>query len=176
MYSFHARGATPRRGSPGPIQFRPSNWTIRPVRGGAVPSIPRSGPGLSRPPLGISSSMTVVRLPELNTAVYTLLPSALRARPRRVSPNILRMVAGSPPSWKPGLLASNTQTSARPIPGVVSCGSKGTFWPRCAAVIKAHLSFSPANTISLGSSPTSSVLCRRAGDADTSMMLTLSDR
>ena len=39
---------------------------------------------------------------------------------RGVSPNSVTIPSGSPPSEAPGVVASNTQTSARPIPGVVS--------------------------------------------------------
>ena len=66
----------------------------------------------------------------------------------------------------PRLAGSNTQTSARGMPGVVSCGSPapGTLamegsvrcWPRCAVVMKARCGL-PAKTMSRGSSPTSSV-------------------
>ena len=49
-------------------------------------------------------------------------------------------------------------------------------WPRCAVVMKARFPPGPANTMSRGSSPTSSVRTTRGGVADTSTMLTLSER
>ena len=76
----------------------------------------------------------------------------------------------------PRLVASNTHTSARPMPSVVSCGSPGRFCPRCAAVMNARLPPVPAKTMSRGSSPTSNVCVTRGGLAPTSTTLTLSDR
>ena len=86
---------------------------------------------------------------------------------------------GVPPSAAPRLFASKAQTSARPIPGVVSCGSPGRFCPRWAQVMKARLRPVPAKTTSRGSSPTSSVRVTRESVTlvgSTSTMLTLSDR
>ncbi|TMA57360.1 MAG: hypothetical protein E6J75_07815 [Deltaproteobacteria bacterium] len=84
----------------------------------------------------------------------------------------------------PRLFASKTQTSPRPVPSVVSCGPPAgslakRFWPRRAAVMKARSWLLPANTMSRGSSPTSSVRTTRervtsAGSIST--MLTLSER
>ncbi|XXZ41541.1 hypothetical protein WME95_46545 [Sorangium sp. So ce327] len=68
-----------------------------------------------------------MRLPEWNAAAYTRDPSGVTASARGVSPKRVTMVSGSPPSDAPRFLESKTQTSARPTPGVVSCGSKGTF-------------------------------------------------
>jgi hypothetical protein len=89
------------------------------------------------------------------------------------------IASGVPPSAAPGLFASNAHTSARPTPGVVSCGSPGRFWPRCAEVMKARPWLLPAKTMSRGSSPTSSVLttCERVTSVGSmSTMLTLSER
>ena len=128
----------------------------------------------------------MVWLPDLKTAAYTVLPFGLTARARGVSPKSVTMRRGTPPNPVPSAFASNTQTSARPTPGVVSCGSPapGTLasegsvrcWPRWAVVMKARLPPGPAKTMSRGSSPTSSVRVTRGGSADTSTMLTLSDR
>jgi hypothetical protein len=78
--------------------------------------------------------------------------------------------SGVPPTVVPRLAGSKTQTSLRPMLGVVSCGSpapdtlliEGSVrcWPRCAVVMKARTG-EPANTISRGSSPTSSVRVTR---------------
>ena len=82
-----------------------------------------------------------------------------------------------PPSELPRLFASNTQTSARPIPAVVrSLSGTPLFCPRCAVVMKARLPPEPANTMSRGSSPTRSVRVTRGGTEPTSTMLTLSER
>ena len=91
-----------------------------------------------------------------------------------------------PPKAAPGSLASNTQTSLRPTPGVVYWGSPapGTAaieasvrcWPRWAVLMKTRGPVAPggsATTISLGSSPTSNV--RTTRPALTLTMLTLSD-
>src|SRR5262245_28590770 len=86
------------------------------------------------------------------------------------------MVSGVPPRVAPRLVASNTQTSARGIPGVVSCGSPGRFCPRWAAVMKARLPPVLANTMSRGSSPTRSVRVTRGGLLPTSTMLIESER
>jgi hypothetical protein len=88
-------------------------------------------------------------------------------------------VRGSPPSESPRWLTSNTHTSARPTPGVVSCGSRPVFCPRCAVVIKARWRSGPANTMSRGSSPTSRVRTTRPRGPSPrrrSTMLTLSER
>jgi hypothetical protein len=59
----------------------------------------------------------------------TVPPSGLAARARGVSPNSSMMVSGVPVSRAPRLLASNTQTSARGVLGVVNSGGTlaGTF-------------------------------------------------
>ncbi len=120
-----------------------------------------------------SSGIVVVRLPELNAAAYTVAPFGLTARARGVSP---KRVSGDP--WMAVPLASKTQTSARPTPGLVTCGSPGRFCPRCAQVMKARLCAVPPKTMSRGSSPTSSVLvtCDSVTLGFTSTMLTLSER
>ncbi len=106
-----------------------------------------------------------------------MLPSGLAASARGVSPNSVITVRGAPPSVAPGSLASNTQTSARPIPDVVrSASGTAVFCPRCAVVMNARLWPGPAKTRSRGSSPTSSVRTTLGGLADTSTTLTLSDR
>ena len=61
------------------------------------------------------------------------------------------------------------------MPSVVNCGSKPPFCPRCAAVMKARDLAGPANTMSRGSSPTSSVRFTVGGLAATSTMLTRSE-
>ena len=63
----------------------------------------------------------------------------------------------------------------RPTLGVVSWGSKGMFCPRCATVTKARLLCGPPNTISRGSSPTSSVRTTRDSSSSILTMLMLSD-
>src|SRR5262245_42063488 len=128
----------------------------------------------------------MVPLPDLKAAAYTVPPSVLTASARGVSLNSVTMRSGTPPSALPGALASNTHTSARPTPGVVSCGSPapGTAasdgavrcCPRCAVVMNARPAPGPANTMSRGSSPTSSVRTTRGGSDATSTTLTLSDR
>src|ERR1044071_1949721 len=94
------------------------------------------------------------------------------------------ILVGVPPSVLPRFAGLNTQTSARGTDGVVSCGSPapGTplidasvrCWPRCAVVMNA-LPAVPANTMSRGSSPTSSVRVT-CGTPLSVTMLTLSDR
>src|SRR4051812_26178627 len=87
------------------------------------------------------------------------------------------MVSGAPPDGAPRLLASNTQTSARPTPAVVSFGSEGASGPGWAGVRKARFFDGPAKTMSRGSSPTHSVRVTRGADGLlTSTTLTLSDR
>ena len=96
----------------------------------------------------------------------------------------LRILTGVPPSVSPRLAGLNTQTSARGTDGVVSCGSPapGTpasegsvrCWPRCAVVMNARFD-APANTMSRGSSPTSSVRAT-CGVPDSVTTLTLSER
>src|SRR5690348_3893359 len=95
---------------------------------------PTSGPGTSAwfvvgsgrppdpsPPFGTRPSpIAVVRLPDWKTAAYTVLPSGDTVSARGVSPNNVTMVDGVPPSVAPSDVASNTQTSARPMPAVVS--------------------------------------------------------
>src|SRR5206468_2782949 len=78
--------------------------------------------------------------------------------------------SGVPPRVVPGLVASNVHTSARPTPGIVSCGSPAPVtpaiepsvrcYPRCAHVMKARVPPS-ANTMSRGSSPISRVCLTR---------------
>src|SRR4030095_6000685 len=84
----------------------------------------------------------------------------------------------------------NTQTSARPMPSVVSCGLPAPVtalmllcvrcWPRWAVLMNAQppgqVALFPANTMSRGSSPTSSVRDTRGGVLARSTMLTLSER
>ena len=163
-------------------QSWPLNRTSTEVSGAGLPSALTLGPGTppaASPPLGTMNSCTTVeRFPEWNAAAYTREPSGVAASARGVSLKRVTIFSGLPPSEVPRLLASKTQTSARPTPGVVNCGSNGTFCPRWAAVMKARLFHGPAKTMSRGSSPTSSVrtteparpsaLCRT--------MLTLSDR
>ena len=64
----------------------------------------------------------VVWLPEWKTAAYTVLPSAVAARARGVSPNSSRIVSGTPSSVAPRSSASKTHTSARGVPSLVSSG------------------------------------------------------
>ena len=176
-------------------------FTIKPTRGaGALAAFvagPLTEPGMALPDIvqglsllkpshGSSDEMLVVWLPEWCTAAYTVLPSGVAARARGVSPRKVTMASGRPPRLLPRALASNTHTSARPTPALVSCGSPapGTparpgslrCWPRRAVVMKARWRFAPANTMSRGSSPTSSVRTTRGGLALTSTMLTLSDK
>ena len=73
------------------------------------------------------SVMLIVWLPVWNPAAYTVWPSVLTASARGVSEKRLTMVSGSPPSEAPRFCVSKTHTSARPTPGVVSCGSTGLF-------------------------------------------------
>src|SRR3954470_21508003 len=141
------------------------------------------GASLSNPAHGSAADTGVVWLPEWKIAAYTVAPSGLTARPRGVSPNSVTTASARPPSAVPRLAGSNTQTSARPMPAVVSCGSPapGTparsgldrCWPRWAVAMNARPA--PANTMSPGSSPTSSVRTTRGGACATSTMLTLSD-
>src|SRR3954467_11124623 len=94
------------------------------------------------------------------------------------------ILVGVPPSVLPRLAGLNTQTSARPTDGVVSCGSPapGTpasdgsvrCWPRCAVVMNAEPAV-PANPLPRGSSPTSSVRVT-CGVPVVLTILTLSDR
>ena len=73
----------------------------------------------SAPPSHTTPSFRgTVWLPEWNTAAQTVSPSVASAR--GVSPNSVRMVSGVPPGALPRLSASNTQTSARPMPSVVN--------------------------------------------------------
>src|SRR3954470_23707422 len=91
---------------------------------------------------------------------------------------------GVPPTVLPSDAGLNTQTSARGTDGVVSCGSpapdtlaiEGSVrcWPRCAVVMNAMFD-EPANTMSRGSSPTSSVRVT-CGVPVSVTTLTLSDR
>ena len=92
-----------------------------------------------------------------------------------MSAKIVSTVSGVPPMGVPRFAGSKTQTSARPTPGVVSCGSRPVFWPLWAVVMKA-LEFL-VKAMSRGSSPTSSVRLTLASCGTvTSTMLTLSDR
>jgi hypothetical protein len=151
--------------------------TIRPFGGAALPSALVNGGGSPPWPLTSRSLITVVRLPDSNAAAYTVAPSGATASARGVSANSAITVSGVPPSDAPSRAASNTQTSARPTPGVVSCGSRPVFWPRCAVVMNARRPPGPAKAMSRGSSPTSRVRTTwaRCGTL-TSTMLTLSDR
>jgi hypothetical protein len=108
------------------------------------------------------------------------------ASARGVSAKKVRIRSGVPPNVVPRLLASNTQTSARPTPCVVICGSPAPVtaeieasvrcWPRCAVVMNARVPPVPANTMSRGSSPTISVRTTRGGICERSTTLTLSER
>ena len=110
--------------------------------------------------------------------------SGLTASARGVSVKKLMILTGVPPSVVPSCAGLNTHTSARATEGVVSCGSPapGTpaidgsvrCWPRCAVVMNASPAV-PANTMSRGSSPTSSVRVTRGVPLSVTM-LTLSDR
>src|SRR5581483_8385062 len=137
----------------------PGYWTPPTTHGAAL-----------APPLQTTPSLTVaVWFPDSKIAAYTVPPSGLTASARGVSPKSVTTVSGVPPRPAPRLVASNTQTSARPIPGVVrSLSGTGLFWPRCAVVMNARVkkplaSRGPANTMSRGSSPTSSVAVTRGG-------------
>src|SRR3954468_3414958 len=110
--------------------------------------------------------------------------SGLTARARGVSVKKLMILTGVPPSVLPRFAGSNTQTSARGTDGVVSFESPAPdtpaidgsvrCWPRCAVVMNARPD-APANTMSRGSSPTSSVRVT-CGVPDSVTTLTLSDR
>ena len=123
-------------------------------------------------------------MPDLKAATYRVLRSGLTASARGVSAKKLMIRKGTPPRVLPGAAGSNTHTSARPMPAVVSLGSPapGTFLsdgsmrccPRCAVVTKARAG-EPANTMSRGSSPTSKVRVTR-GVPSSDTTLTLSDR
>ena len=95
---------------------------MSPVAGAGTPSALVAGPGSSACSAVEKALwwMVVVRLPEWKPAAYTRLPSGVTASARGVSVKRLTMVSGSPPSEAPRLSASNTHTSARPTPGVVS--------------------------------------------------------
>ena len=144
------------------------------------------GGGGGRPPLAATtcSVTVVVRFPESSTAANTTPPSGLAASARGVSPKSCTIVSGVPPSAAPRLFALNTHTSARPTPAVVTCGPPAgslekRFCPRRAQVMKARSCPLPANTMSRGSSPTSSVCVTRervGSVGSTSTMLTLSER
>ena len=99
-------------------QALPSNFTIRPVPGAVTPSALVVIPGLLAPTA--SRCNTVVRLPDMKGAAYTVRPSALTASARGLSANSVRMVSGRPFRESSSCPASKTQTSARPVPGVVS--------------------------------------------------------
>jgi hypothetical protein len=93
------------------------------------------------------------------------------------------METGVPSRVAPSAAGSNTHTSARPMPGVERIVSivawKGVFCPRWAVVMNARTPVAPggsANTMSRGSSPTSSVRTTRGGVAPASTMLMLSER
>ncbi len=96
----------------------------------------------------------------------------------------LRIFAGVPPIVVPRLAGSNTQTSARGTLCVVSFGSPAPetlaieasvrCCPRCAVAMNARAG-EPANTMSRGSSPTSSVRVT-CGTPASVTTLTLSDR
>ncbi len=103
-------------------------------------------------------------------------PPGATARARGVSPNSSTVVSGVPPSDAPRLVASNTCTSARSSPGVVRLAGTGQFCPRRAVVMKARVPPGPANTMSRGSSQSSSVRVTRGGVVPTSTMETESDR
>src|SRR5581483_10235180 len=170
------------------VQSRPissSKWsvaalylTIRPVDG-ALPSAPGGGGGA--PPFGCTASwlMVVDWLPDLNTAAYTVDPSWLRARARGESPKSTTFAIGVPPSAAPSAFASNTWTTARPVPGAVKLAGTGQFWPRRAVVTNARALLGPANRMSRGSSQVWSVRTTRESDgsaASTRTMLMLSDK
>ena len=149
----------------------PSNLRISPVSGwlGVEP-----GGNEAAPPLGVTSTsgMTIVWLPECSMAAYTVEPSGVTASARGLSPNSTTTSACAE-----GVSASMTHTSLRPTPGVVSCGSKGRAWPRCAQATKILLPALPPTTMSRGSSPTRIVATTRAvAGLLTSTRLTLSDR
>jgi hypothetical protein len=187
-----------------------SNFTTRPTSGAVMAWTLVDGPGrppgiwpparpfgevsvspalhrvVPKPLQTLPSETTVVWLPENRTPAYTVLPLGLTASARGVSPNSVMIRSGVPPSVLPSAAGSNTQTSARPTPAVMSCGSPapGTpamlAWtrccPRCAVVTNARCGL-PANTMSRGSSPTSSVRTTRGfRGAVTSTTLMLSER
>ena len=124
------------------------------------------------------SDTVVVWFPDSKTAAYTVLPSGLTARARGVSPKSSMIESGTPSSVVPRSSASNAQTRARGVLGVVSSGGTdaGRFCPRRAVVMKARLLPGPAKTMSRGSSPTRRVRTTRGGSEPTSTMLTLSDK
>jgi hypothetical protein len=129
-----------------------------------------------------------------------VLPSAVTASARGLSPNSEMISRWLPTRSLPRLVASNTHTSAPFMPlqlggsggfcGVPTqasgsssdLGFSGWFWPRRAALTKARGNGSPGwggsppNTTSQASSPTSSVRITRGGTRPVSTMLTLSDR
>jgi hypothetical protein len=104
-------------------------------------------------------------------------PSALAASARAASALRLTMATGLPFKESSSPAASNTQTSARPVPGAVSVAELncGWFGPRNAAETNARLRPVPANTMSRGSSPTSSVRSTR-GVPSSRTTLTESER
>src|SRR5581483_7461654 len=102
-------------------QLVPLNLTMSPVFG--RPGVEPGGFG-GRPPLLVTagSVMVVVWFPEWNAAAYTVAPFGLTASARGVSAKSFTTDSGTPPGVFPGFVASNTQTSARPTPAVVSWG------------------------------------------------------
>src|ERR1051325_10547874 len=141
------------------------NLTISATCGAGLPSTLVAGPGLPpgeteplalvhgvlgwKPSQTIASMTTVVWLPVLKPATYTVLRSGLTASARGVSVKKLRILIGVPPAVPPSAAGSNTQTSARGCDGVVSRGSPAPGvpaidasprgWPRCGAAARRDL-------------------------------------
>lgn len=113
---------------------------MSPAFGCATPSELRGGGAFAKS----AGGSTVVRLPERKIPAYTREPSPVTASARGASPNSVRVAAGSPCGAVPSTAASNTHTSARPTPEVVSAGCTGLFCPRCAVVTKARPRPGPA--------------------------------
>jgi len=122
----------------GPVRY----LTIRPAHGAGTPDAFSSGAGsppLTPSPAGplvtVRSCSAVVRLPEWKAAAYTVVWSFETASARGVSANNVITVTGVPAKVLPSDAGSNTQTSARPTPGIVNSGSRPVFCPRCAVVM-----------------------------------------
>ena len=95
----------------------PSLRTMSPVEGACTPSVLVDKPAFGV--LSASRCSTVLRLPDMNTAAYTLRPSLLTARARGTSAGRASVVTGLPFKDSSSCDASNTHTSARPVAGVV---------------------------------------------------------
>ena len=95
---------------------------------------------------------------------YTVLPSALRASARGVSPKSTTLAIGVPASVVSRLVTTSyTCTTARPRPAVTGLVGTSQFCPRRAVVTKARVLPGPANRMSRGSSQVSSVRTTRGG-------------